>query len=87
MRSKLLAQLIYEEIVQDIRGRENQPENDQRYLQLLLALRSALIERGDPLIAMDIGTDTLLVNLSHQLPFYRALFPLYDTALRGWPDA
>lgn len=41
--------------------------------------RAILIRRGDPLIEYELEGTPMYLPISHQLPFYRALFPLYSS--------
>ena len=48
---------------------------------LLRRVRAWLVRRGDPLVRMRVGARDLEMPLSHELPVYRAMLPLYDREL------
>lgn len=49
--------------------------------RLAVLLRKIVVAAGDPLLRFRIGRFDVLLPLSHRLPDYKRIFPLYDTAL------
>jgi len=49
--------------------------------KILLLVRKVLLKFHDPIVSSKIGSEKMLMNLSHMLPIYKATLKLYDTTL------
>ncbi len=54
---------------------------NDRKARLYTQLRNQIIKIYDPIVHYDLNNKRLLLNLSHQLPFYRRQFPTYSANL------